>query len=74
MAGMLTGDRTVRLEVSGLCQQDLSHTSNYTVTVPYNSMSSTMQNISRMGGKVVGVKVSDVQAAAASSSSDDSAD
>jgi hypothetical protein len=61
---MLTGDRVVRLEVAGMCQQNISHTSNYTVTVPYGSMSKTMQNISRMGGKVVGVHLSDVAAAA----------
>ena len=71
MPGMLTGDRTVRLEVAGMCQQNISHTSNYTITVPYNSMSSTMQSISRMGGKVVGVQVSDVQAAASDSSEEE---
>jgi hypothetical protein len=60
---MLTGDRVVRLEISGICQQNISHTSNYTVTVPYGSMSKTMQSISRMGGKVVGVHVSDVPVA-----------
>jgi hypothetical protein len=65
MAGMLTGDRMVRLEIAGVCQQSISHTSNYSITVPYRSMSQTMQNISRMGGKVVGVHVSDTQAAAA---------
>ncbi len=64
MAGMLTGDRMVRLEIAGVCQQAISHTSNYSVIVPYRSMSQTMQNISRMGGKVVGVQVSDVAAAA----------
>jgi CpcD/allophycocyanin linker domain len=58
MAGMLTGDRSVRIEVSGLCQQPTSKRSNYTVTVPYQSMSKTIQTISRMGAKVVGVQVS----------------
>jgi hypothetical protein len=62
MAGMLTGDRSVRIEVSGLCQQPTSKRSNYTVTVPYQSMSKTIQNISRMGGKVVGVQVGDSKA------------
>ncbi|NJN48499.1 MAG: hypothetical protein HC805_00115 [Alkalinema sp. RL_2_19] len=65
MPGMLTGNRMVRLEVTGLCQQSISHASNYTVTVPYASMSSTIQNISRMGAKVIGVHVSDIKAAAA---------
>jgi hypothetical protein len=62
MAGMLTGDRSVRIEVSGLCQQPTSKRSNYTVTVPYQSMSKTIQTISRMGGKVVGVQVGDSKA------------
>jgi hypothetical protein len=62
MAGMLTGDRSVRIEVSGLCQQPTSKRSNYTVTVPYQSMSRTIQTISRMGGKVVGVQVGNSQA------------
>jgi starvation-inducible outer membrane lipoprotein len=62
MAGMLTGDRSVRIEVSGLCQQPTSKRSNYTVTVPYQSMSKTIQTISRMGGKVVGVQVGDTKA------------
>jgi hypothetical protein len=61
---MLTGDRVVRLEVTGMSQQKVSHTSNCTLTVPYSSMSKTMQNISRMGGKVVGVHVSDMAGAA----------
>ena len=69
MAGMLTGDRAVLLEVSSVCQQNISRTSNYTITVPYNSLSCTIQNITRMGGRVVGVKVNDVQAVAATSSS-----
>jgi CpcD/allophycocyanin linker domain len=64
MPGMLTGDRMVRLEVAGGGQQSISHTNSYTVTVPYASMSRTMQNINRMGGKVVGVHVSDMNAAA----------
>jgi CpcD/allophycocyanin linker domain len=64
MTGMLTGDRMVRLEVAGLRQQHMSRTSNYSVTIPYGSMSSAMQNITRLGGKVVGVRVSDAAVAA----------
>lgn len=67
MPGMLTGDRMVRLEVAGICQQSISHTSNYAMTVPFGSMSKAMQNINRMGGKVVGVHISDIKAAAAQS-------
>lgn len=65
MAGMIVGDRCVRLEIAGVCQQSITRLSNYTVTVPYASMSTTMQNIHRIGGKIVGVQVSDVKAAAA---------
>jgi CpcD/allophycocyanin linker domain len=64
MTGMLTGDRMVRLEVAGLRQQQMSRTSNYSITIPYRSMSSAMQNIMRLGGKVVGVQVSDAAMAA----------
>jgi hypothetical protein len=63
MVGMLTGDRVVRLEITGMCRQQSFHTSNYVVTVPYGSMSRTMQNIMRLGGKVTGVHMSDVAAA-----------
>jgi hypothetical protein len=63
MVGMLTGDRVVRLEITGMCRQPSFHTSNYVVTVPYGSMSRTMQNIMRLGGKVTGVHMSDVAAA-----------
>ena len=69
MSGMLTGDRLVRLEVSGGSQSPLTRRSTYTVTVPYGSMSRTMQNIMRMGGRVTGVRVSDIPAAAPTVSS-----
>jgi hypothetical protein len=65
MAGMMMGDRSVRLEVAGVCQQSMARLSNYTVTVPYTSMSTTMRNIHRIGGKIVGVHVSDIKAAEA---------
>jgi hypothetical protein len=66
MSGILTGDRMVRLEVAGVCRPNLTRKSNYSVTVPYNSMSRTMQSVMRMGGRVTGVHVSDIPAAAAS--------
>jgi hypothetical protein len=65
MPGMFTGDRMVRLEVAGGCQPSASATNQYTLTVPFSSMSTAMQNVSRMGGKIVGVQVSDVKAVAA---------
>ncbi|RMF21107.1 MAG: rod-capping linker protein [Cyanobacteria bacterium J083] len=45
-------DRPVTIEVTGLCSQNISKTSNYKVTVPYAELSATMQAISRMGGKI----------------------
>lgn len=64
MSGMTTSgiaglsdydNRTVTIEVTGLCRQETSHTSNYAVKVPFNRMSQAMQNINRLGGKVAGV-------------------
>ena len=64
MSGMTTigdtnisgyGSRTVAIEVTGLCRQDVMRTSNYTVRVPYSRMSQTIQNINLMGGKVASV-------------------
>ena len=66
MAGMVTNgtigvsgydSRCVTLTVSGVCRQDVMKTSNYTVKVPHNRMPQAMQNIHRLGGKVVGVAV-----------------
>jgi phycocyanin-associated, rod len=61
MTGMITtgstnlsnySARTLSLEVTGVCRQDVSRTSTYTLKVPYNRLSQTMQSIQRMGGKV----------------------
>ncbi|WP_246141698.1 phycobilisome linker polypeptide [Hyella patelloides] len=49
--------RTVVIEVTGVCRQDVMKTSNYTVKVPYGRMSQTMQSINPMGGKVVNVTI-----------------
>jgi phycocyanin-associated, rod len=49
--------RTVLVEVTGLCRQNISKISNYHLKVPYNRLSQTIQNISRMGGKVSKVNV-----------------
>ena len=51
------GSRTVEIEVTGVRRQDVMRTSNYTVKVPYSRMSQTIQNISRMGGKVASVSL-----------------
>ena len=66
MSGMITtgdnnvstyGSRTVAIEVTGVCRQDIMRTSNYTVRVPYSRMSQTIQNINRMGGKVANISL-----------------
>ena len=66
MSGMTTtgvagisgdSDRSVIIEVTGLCRQDTMKTSNYRVKVPFSGMSQTMQGISRLGGKVASVTV-----------------
>lgn len=49
--------RTVLLEVTGLCRQNISKTTNYHLRVSYNRLSQTIQNISRMGGKVSKVSI-----------------
>ena len=68
MSGMITtgntniseyGGRTIAIEVTGMCHQDVMRNSNYTVKVPYSRMSQTIQNISRMGGKVANISLGD---------------
>ncbi|HEY9770685.1 MAG TPA: phycobilisome linker polypeptide [Coleofasciculaceae cyanobacterium] len=51
------GSRTVAIEVTGVCRQELTRTSNYTVKVPYSRMSQTIQNINRLGGKVANISL-----------------
>ncbi|WP_063711963.1 phycobilisome linker polypeptide [Kamptonema formosum] len=48
-------NRTVAIEVTGLCGQNLMRHSHYTVKVPCSRLSDAMQRISRMGGKVASV-------------------
>jgi hypothetical protein len=65
MPGMFTGDRMVRLEIAGSRQSSIRRTTHYTLTVPYSSLSRTIQTLGRTGGKIVGVQVSDVKSVAA---------
>jgi phycocyanin-associated, rod len=51
---MMTGDQTVLIEVSGVCNA-MAHQNNYSVKIPYSSMSSTIQRITRQGGKIIKV-------------------
>jgi hypothetical protein len=73
MSGMITtgdtniseyGSRTVAIKVTGVCRQSVARTSNYTVKVPYNRMSQTIQNITRMGGKIASVSLGGITAVA----------
>ncbi|MGD1896418.1 MAG: phycobilisome linker polypeptide [Phormidesmis sp.] len=50
-------NRTVTIEVSGIAQQSVLKTSNYTVRVPYSQMSQAMQSINRQGGKVASIQL-----------------
>ena len=59
--------QTVVFTVEGVCQQDVSKTSNYTVKVPFSQMNAAYRSIGRSGGKIVSVQVGNptVQAATA---------
>jgi CpcD/allophycocyanin linker domain len=47
--------RMVRLEVTGGKHQEGMRTSTYTIKVPCSRLSTTMQSINRMGGKITNV-------------------
>ena len=73
MSGMITtgntniseyAGRTIAIEVTGMCHQDVMRNSNYTIKVPYSRMSQTIQNISRMGGKVANISLGETAASA----------
>ena len=49
------GGRTVTIEVTNVCRQDIVRSSNYTIKVPYSRMSQTIRNINNMGGKVANI-------------------
>ena len=53
------GNRTVSIQVTGVCRQDVMKTSTYEVKVPYSQMSQAMQAINRMGGKVSAIAVAE---------------
>lgn len=58
------GNRTIAIEVTGVCRQDVMRTSSYTVKVPYSRMSQTIQSINRIGGKVAGISLGNTKEAA----------
>ncbi|MEM9153019.1 MAG: phycobilisome linker polypeptide [Cyanobacteria bacterium P01_F01_bin.3] len=53
------GSRTVAIQVTGVCRQDIAKTSNYAIQVPFAQMNQVMQGINRMGGKVSAISVMD---------------
>ena len=57
--------RPVTVEVEGVCRQDILKRSNYTIQVPYSQLSSTIQGIIKMGGKVSKVSLSSEKSAPA---------
>ena len=50
--------RLVTIDVEGVCRQDILKRSNYTIQVPYSQLSSTIQSIVKIGGKVSKVSLS----------------
>ena len=64
MSGMTTtgttvlsdySSRTVTIEVTGLCDQNVMRQGNFTYKVPYSRMSEMMKKIHRLGAQVVRV-------------------
>ncbi len=49
--------RKVAIKVTGVCRQDLTPKSVYTIIVPYSRLSQTIQQINRLGGQIVDVSV-----------------
>ena len=68
--------RTVTIEVTGVCQQSVLKSGNYSVRVPYSQMSQALQTIHHQGGKVASVQLAGNPPAARdpSSNADDSGD
>ncbi len=50
--------RHVTIEVTGGCHRELMRKAKYTKTIPYSSLSQTIQNINRLGGKITRVTLS----------------
>jgi phycocyanin-associated, rod len=50
-------NRTVTIDVTGVCQQSVLKTSNYQLKIPYSQMSQALQSIHRQGGKVASIQL-----------------
>ena len=46
-------NRTITIEVTGLCNQNVMRQGNFTFKVPYSRMSEMMKKIHRLGAQVV---------------------
>jgi CpcD/allophycocyanin linker domain len=46
------GSRSVTLEVTGICNQQVMRTGTCTMTTSYNRLSQTIKGVHRLGGKV----------------------
>lgn len=63
-ANVIGANRLFRYEVTGLRQNDQTDLQNHAIrqgssvfiTVPYSRMNDEMRRISRMGGKIVGIR------------------
>jgi hypothetical protein len=58
------GNRMVTITITGMNQQS-THVANQHISVSYNRLSQTMQNIHRSGGKVVAVSMGGTNSSAA---------
>jgi CpcD/allophycocyanin linker domain len=58
------GNRMVTITITGMNQQS-THVANQHISVSYNRLSQTMQNIHRNGGKVVAVSMGGANSRAA---------
>ena len=56
-SGVSSSATIVEFCVTGVCDQSLSKTSNFTVRVPRDRMSQGMQSIHQMGGQITDVKL-----------------
>ena len=64
-------NRTVTIEVTGVCQQAVLKQGSYQVKVPYSQMAQAMQTIHRQGGQVASVQVLGDTAASVTKVADD---
>lgn len=52
-----SNSRQILIEVTGVRCPELKRRSNYTIKVPYHRLSTTLQRINSLGGRIVSVKL-----------------